>query len=67
MVGSVGWEVDVGMSFFVGSYEFFGLFGRYLVILLSLDVPVWIVFSWYLIYGSLLPYAFVVEKLDLLD
>jgi len=60
-VGSVGWEVGIGMSFFVGSYEFFGLFGRYLVILLSLDVPVWIVFSWYLNYDSLLPYAFVVE------
>jgi len=56
----VGWEVDVGMSFFVGSYEFFALFGWYLVILLSLDIPFWIVFSRYLIYGSSLPYAFVV-------
>ena len=53
MVGSGGWEVDIGMSFLVGSYEFFGLSVDTLSFSLSWDVPFWIVFSWYLIYDSL--------------
>jgi len=50
-----GWEVVVGMSFFVGSYEFFGLFGWYHVILFELGCSL-LDYLWFVMH-----YAFVIS------